>query len=264
MLEYQQPIVPQCVGEQLPFRFQRHQRLHVVAHDPRQRQVVRRGDDIAKKAGRLAAGPQHDALVMRCVPGREPHGYAGHNLPVPRDEVEAVGRDDGRPVGRKVAGRCAFVGVLGVRSLTGLHDESRIGKRRHDFTARILPAVATSMIEVQMGVDDEPHVVGLEAGLANPILERGASVGPFVLHTVDLVELRNLLVAKPGVEEHEAVIMLDQQTAHAERNAVPRIGGNATFPERLGNDAEHGAAIELLAPGLNGMDAPAAERTRVD
>ncbi len=57
--------------------------------------------------------------------------------------------------------------------------------------------------------------------------------------------------------------MLDQQAAHAELDPIPLVGGNPPLPERLGDDAEHRAAVELLAAGLNRVDAQAAQLPRL-
>ena len=49
--------------------------------------------------------------------------------------------------------------------------------------------------------------------------------------------------------------MLNQQAAHAELNAVAGVGGNAPLPEWFGHHAKHGAAVELLPSGLDGVHA---------
>src|SRR3981081_2961224 len=48
--------------------------------------------------------------------------------------------------------------------------------------------------------------------------------------------------------------MLDEETAHAELNSISLVGRNAPFPQRLWDDAEHCAAIQLLAAGLDRVD----------
>jgi len=53
--------------------------------------------------------------------------------------------------------------------------------------------------------------------------------------------------------------MLDEQTAHAERNAVALVGGDAAFPEWFWNHAEHRPAVEFLSAGLEGVDFEAAD-----
>ena len=58
--------------------------------------------------------------------------------------------------------------------------------------------------------------------------------------------------------------MLDEETAHAELDSISLVGGDALFPERLGNDAEHRAAVELLAAGLNRVNLQVADARRLD
>ncbi len=47
-------------------------------------------------------------------------------------------------------------------------------------------------------------------------------------------------------------------------NPIPLVGGNLPLPERLGDDAEHRAAVELLAAGLKRVDAQAAQLARLN
>src|SRR5262245_13123539 len=80
-----------------------------------------------------------------------------------------------------------------------------------------------------------------------------------VLDAIDLVELVRLLVASAGVDEHRTDLVLDQEAAHAELDAVPRVRRDAALPQRLGDDAKHRAAVELLPAGLNRVHRPASE-----
>src|SRR5207253_11468388 len=70
------------------------------------------------------------------------------------------------------------------------------------------------------------------------------------------------LVAEPGVHEHEAVVVLDQQAAQRQGDAVALVGGDAPLPQRLGHDAEHGAAVEALGAAFEGMAGEAADFER--
>ena len=47
--------------------------------------------------------------------------------------------------------------------------------------------------------------------------------------------------------------MLHEQAPHAEWDSIARVRRDLALPECLGNDAEHGAAVELLTAGLEGM-----------
>ena len=107
------------------------------------------------------------------------------------------------------------------------------------------------MIEVQMRVDHESDVRRQHTDLAKRVfqLRRGA-VGAAVLDTVDVVELLIFLVAGARVDQHEPRLMLHEQAPHAELDSVARVGGDLSFPERLGHDSEHRAAVQLLAACL--------------
>jgi len=49
------------------------------------------------------------------------------------------------------------------------------------------------------------------------------------------------------------VVVLDEQATQRQRDAIAIVGAErGGAPERLGDDAEHGAAVEVLAPGFEG------------
>src|SRR5881296_850880 len=52
------------------------------------------------------------------------------------------------------------------------------------------------------------------------------------------------------VSKHEPVVVLDQEAAERQGNAVALIGRNATLPQGFRHDAEHGAAVEALRTAL--------------
>src|ERR1700694_3386291 len=53
--------------------------------------------------------------------------------------------------------------------------------------------------------------------------------------------------------------MLDEETAHAELNSISLVGRDAFFPQRLGHDSKHRAAIEPLAARLDRVDGEVAD-----
>jgi hypothetical protein len=71
-------------------------------------------------------------------------------------------------------------------------------------------------------------------------------VGAGVLHLVNLLEFLIFLIANSGIHQNRPGIVLDQQATQGERNPVLRVRDNLLFPEGLGNNAEHGAAVEML------------------
>src|SRR5881409_1349576 len=104
-----------------------------------------------------------------------------------------------------------------------------------------------------MGVDDASDIVGSVAELRQGVFEPGPAVRAFVLDTVDVDELVVLLVADAGVDEDQAVVVLDEQAAQRQRDAIAIVGRSAAGPERFGDDAEHGATVEVLEASLERM-----------
>ena len=115
-----------------------------------------------------------------------------------------------------------------------------------------------------MGIDDQRHVVGAEAGRLDPVLEGGTPLAAPVLDGVDVVELGRLLVPRPRIQQHQPIVMLDEQASHPERNAVFLVGCDAPRPQRLGHHAEHRTAIQLLSARLNGVHAEPPDHAGVE
>ena len=101
---------------------------------------------------------------------------------------------------------------------------------------------------MQMGVDHDRDVFRAGLRLRESIFESRATLCALVLDSVDLLEFLVFLVAGAGIDEDKPRRMLDEQAPHSELNPVALVGGNSPFPERLRNDAEHRAAVELCPP----------------
>src|SRR5688572_16666499 len=82
-----------------------------------------------------------------------------------------------------------------------------------------------------------------------------------VLDPVDLVELVVFLVPRSSVDQNETGVVLDEQTPHAELDAIALIGRNAALPQRFWNNTEHRTAVEPLPACLNGVYAPTTNDT---
>ena len=80
------------------------------------------------------------------------------------------------------------------------------------------------MIEMQVCVDHERHVLRGMPGLPDAILKRRPPVAAAVLDPVDVVELGRFLVTRPGIDQHQPVGMLDQQAPHPHGNSVLVVG----------------------------------------
>ena len=61
---------------------------------------------------------------------------------------------------------------------------------------------------------------------------------------VDLAALFVLLVADPGFDQDHGGASAHDDRIQSEQNAVLWIGGRFLLPERLGNYAEHGSAVQ--------------------
>src|SRR5688500_10496506 len=117
---------------------------------------------------------------------------------------------------------------------------------------------------MQVSVDHDSHVLGARANLPKAVLEQCATIGTIVLDSVHRLEFLIFLVAGSGIDEHESGSVLDQQAAHPELNAVSLVCWNPALPQDLGHYAEHRAAIELLTPGLYGVDRQIADHPLLD
>ena len=207
--------------------------------------------------------------MKRHVPRGEHHRDPGHDLAIPFYQIEAIRFNDRFPVAPEVARAGSLVRVRSPMVLAFLHHISRIRKRRPHRARRIDVRIATRVIEVQVRVDHERYVGHTMAGRDDRVLEiraRDALVvqRTRVLESIDVVELRVLFVPRAGIDEHEPDVVLDQEAPHPERNPVAFVGRDLAFPERLRHDAEHRAAVELLAAGLEGMHSESAYAARLD
>ena len=99
------------------------------------------------------------------------------------------------------------------------------------------------MIEVEVGVDDDRNVGRLEASLADGVFQSRRLT--LVFYPVCVAELLVVFVADPGVYQDQSIPGLHQDAAHRQRDPVPLIGCDLLFPERLGHDAEHSAAVQV-------------------
>jgi len=104
------------------------------------------------------------------------------------------------------------------------------------------------MVEVQMRVDDPGHVFGPSSDLGERVLEQRAAVPPVVAHAVDVAELCVFFVADPRVDQHEAVVVLDQEAAQRERNAVALVGGDASLHSGFGTTPNMAPPSSRWAP----------------
>src|SRR5881392_3901711 len=193
-------------------------------------------DEVCEKADPLTAALNQYRLVIGHVSGRREAADAGKGLRVAVDEREL--------------------------QLPPLDDVASLWETQSDATRRISVGIAARVIEVQVRIDHPADVGGGMTELRERIFELGTPVLPFVHDAVDVFELLAFLVAEPRVHKHEPVVVLDQEAAQRQGNAVALVGRNATLPQRFRHDAEHGAAVEGLAAGLERVAGEAADLER--
>src|SRR2546425_9608147 len=80
MLEDEEPLLGLRALVQPAASLERHERLEVVAHDPRKREVGGGRHDIGDEAGLLAAAVDENGLVIRHVPRRRQGPNAGQDF----------------------------------------------------------------------------------------------------------------------------------------------------------------------------------------
>jgi hypothetical protein len=113
--------------------------------------------------------------------------------------------------------------------------------------------IASAVIEVQVRVDDDVNFVSGEAKIEKTGIEQRRA------ETIDLAEFGAEFVTGSGFDEDVFAAGANEKAIHGKLNAVARVGGTLLFPERLGNDAEHGAAIQPNVAGIQYVELEFAE-----
>ena len=105
---------------------------------------------------------------------------------------------------------------------------------------------------MQMGDDDIRNVV-----IAQPMLaEAGAEPIAFNIKCKPFYFIRSPFVTRARVDQNDPPCRpIDrQQRSHRHCDTVEVVRLGLLFPEHAGNHAEHGAAVQAEAAGLDGMD----------
>src|SRR5213594_2351871 len=210
---------------------------------------------VRDKARALAPTLDHDGLVIGDVPGRGNAADARQYVDLPLHRLEP----DGLEVVREIARLGALVGVARELELPPLHHVGRLRKCGEDAPLAGAPGVASRVVEVQVGVDHPAHLLGPVAELGERVFEAGAPLPALVLDAVDVLELVAFLVAEPGVDQHESRVVLHEEAAQRQRDAVAVVRGDAPLPQGLRHHAEHGPAVQVLHPGFERMAGQAAD-----
>ena len=162
MLEDQQPPLGLRLLIDAPSRLERDERLQVIAHDPRQRQMRNGGHQVGDETGLLARALEQDRLVIGHMTGCRDPADAGQDFGVAVDQLERHARE----VVWQVTARGALIGVRGKVQLAALHDVACV--RKCESLAR---QVAAGVIEMQVRVDDPADVVGTVSQFGQRVFE---------------------------------------------------------------------------------------------
>ncbi len=187
------------------------------------------------------------------------HANALYYIALAQHQLELPRCLDRQIVAIEVAGRCALVRVQRVVVLAALDEVPRLRKRELELSIGVEPGVAAGVIKVEMRVDDDADVLRPHTGLTQSVLEQSLAFRALVLDAVDVLELLGFLVPRARIHQDQARRMLDEEAPHAELNSIPLVGGNPLFPERLGDDAEHGTAVQPLSSRLNCVNGEVAD-----
>jgi hypothetical protein len=239
--------------------------VEIVAHDPGGVEVVVRGEEVAGEDGVLVAGCDADGEHVCGVAGEGLNAEAGEDFERGVDvgwweigrfgiaEAEIVGREAAEAewveqvdlaigeerivVGAEVADPIAVVLQATVRELAGSEEVAGVGEGWGDGAVGVEGGVPAAVVEVEVGIEDVGDVFGADAGGG----ERGGE--EFVV-LVDLAHFGREFVAQAGFDDDERGRHADDEGVEAEEDAVLVVGRGAAAPERFGDDAEHGTAVE--------------------
>src|SRR6059058_5477218 len=108
--------------------------------------------------------------------------------------------------------------------LAALDNVGRIWEADFERAIRIQTGVATGVIEMKVGVDDENDVRRSHSELSQTVLEHRQAISALILDPINILELLIFLVAGSCIDEDGPGRMLDQHTPHAELDAVALVG----------------------------------------
>src|SRR5688572_4172355 len=210
-------------SEEPPLRLQGYQRFDIIPHDPGKLQMGHGRRNIGQEAGCLSVRGHQNGLMIRRMAGREHNGYARDNRTWPLQQSHKTGTLDRIEVVPDIAGLCPLIDVMGVLPLPPLDVVPRSRERSQDLASFRSPRITPRMIEVQMGVDDDAYVVGLEAEVIDRRLQAvgaGKTGGRSRLNPIDVDELLRFLGPDSRFYQHELVAGFDEEAAEAQRDPV--------------------------------------------
>jgi hypothetical protein len=113
------------------------------------------------------------------------------------------------------------------------------------------------MVEVEVGQKNIGYIVPMESDFFQGSIQRMAP--PPIVVTEELI---GLFVAETIVDQYQTFSILDQKTSGGYVDHIIHIGRIGLLPYRLGNHAEHGAAIQLKISGFYGVEGHSLKMSR--
>lgn len=216
--------------------------VKVVRKNPRGIKMVCGGVEVAGVGCVMAFGFDMHGEQLGGVAGEWLDGDAGDDFRVAADgfgveEGHLARGDEGVVVGGEVADAVAVKLEVAVLDLAAVGKVAGVGEGGGDGSVGVKGGVPAAMIEMEMGVDNVRDFIRTNTG-------GGEGGGKLRLMDVDSSHLFRLLVANTGLDDDDGFSGADDDGVEAEEDAVLVVGGGTFVPECLGDDAEHGSAIE--------------------
>src|SRR5256886_2579340 len=154
------------------------------------------------------------------------------------DELELARGLEGRVVVGQIAAAGSLIRCDRVLPLAPLEHVARAREGRDDSTV-VAVGVSPGVVEVQVRIDDEGHLVGPHAERFQ-LIEKARRI----LEPEYFLLLIGQLRARAGLHHDDVVGVADQEAVHVHGHAIACVRGLLPLPEDLRHDPEHRASVE--------------------
>lgn len=201
--------------------------------------------------GRNKIGQEHKSVIG----GGDFDGLHAEGVAVARDDFDAgqdftdtvddfqlwgVGRIEYGEVFVSVAAAVACTRGVSPAPVFALDPVSCAGKGGLEDALIVEKTDTAGVVEVQVGEDDFVDVVGCQIVQG----QRSGQCGVLGVDIVDVAFFFGPLITDADIDQHAAIGVFDEQATAGKLDPVLFVAGIGAVPDRSGDDAEHGAAIE--------------------
>src|SRR5207245_1132956 len=237
--------------QQTFFVSKRLHRVKVEAHDPRIGQMRPRRNQVRNKVRLLPFGLDADALEVPGVAGDDFQADSGDDLLVSLEQFRlCLSR---AKEFRQIARSVTVVRMERVFPLSALHEVAGARKSRHE-SRPFTPGVPSAVVKVEVRVDDDMNVLGVESQLLKLHRQRRR-----VADAIEIGAFGVKFVADAGLNQDVSIAGSDEQARQAHPDAVSLVCRKWLLPERFGHHAENLAAIQGKSAVRNGPELECAE-----